>query len=498
MDKAFGPYRLRRQERLVEGPDGPVDLSARAFDLLCVLMDHSGEVVSKEAILAAVWQGVVVEENTLQVHVSALRKALDPNMIATVHGRGYRYVGPSPVAAAAPSLSPARRNHDRKPVIAVLPFANQSGDPGQQYYSDGMTEDIIDRLSRYRILSVIAVHSSFAMRGREADLAAIRDRLAVDYVVTGNVRKSAARIRIAARLTDAQTGNTVWAEHYDRPLEDVFTVQDEVAALVASALMGRVEAEAAMRSPADGRDVTSYEHVLKGIWHYRKLTVEDNERAAEQFRAALAINPSNAEALRWLSSYHMISWFMFHDREQLQKSVELGRRAAEIDPASALCHTAHAFALLWAEGRDAAAPIYRKALQANPYDPNVLAEIAVVEIYGGNLPEALALLDQAEMLNPLQPSLYAEFRAIAAFTEGRYADALPAFAAIPECAFNAAYTTACLGYLGGGEQLAMVMERVRSAGWDLLAVAADEPHADGAVRERLAEGISRAYALSKH
>ena len=100
MDLTFGPYRLKRQERRIEGPDGAVDLSARAFDLLCVLLDHAGEVMTKDDMFAAVWPGVVVEENTLQVHVSALRKALDPSMIATVHGRGYKYAGPAPEPVA--------------------------------------------------------------------------------------------------------------------------------------------------------------------------------------------------------------------------------------------------------------------------------------------------------------------------------------------------------------------------------------------------------------
>ena len=155
MHVKFGPYRMKRQERLVEGPDGAVELSARAFDLLCVLLDHAGEVVSKDAIFAAVWPGVVVEENTLQVHVSALRKVLPPDMIATVHGRGYRYAGSMPVkqdAAAAPAMA---MQVNSKPVIVVLPFENLSGDPDQQYFSDGITGDITDRLVRFRKLSVI-------------------------------------------------------------------------------------------------------------------------------------------------------------------------------------------------------------------------------------------------------------------------------------------------------------------------------------------------------
>ena len=147
----------------------------------------------------------------------------------------------------SPGASPRR---DRKPIIAVLPFENLSGDPGQQYFSDGMTEDITDRLSKYRILSVIGRYSSFAMRGREAEMREIREKLTADYVLTGSIRKSEARIRIAARLTDTRTENVMWADHYDRPLQDIFAVQDEVANIIASTLMGRVEIDVAMRSSA--------------------------------------------------------------------------------------------------------------------------------------------------------------------------------------------------------------------------------------------------------
>ena len=492
MDLQFGDFTLRHRDRQLAGPGGPADLSARSFDILNALLGRPGELVSKDELLDAVWPGVTVEDNTLQVHVAQLRKALDPAMIVTVHGRGYKYVGPNPTAAA---VQPPVREADRKPVIAVLPFENLSGDAEQQYFSDGITGDIIDRLARYRILAVIGHQSTFAMRGREADLAALRDKLGADYVVTGNLRKAGNRIRVAARLADATSGNAVWSQHYDRPLEDVFAVQDEVAALIASTLMGRVEVEAASRKPTAGADFTSYELVLKGIWHFKRLTVPDNERATELFKAALAVNPANAEALRWLSSCHVNRWFMGHDRNELRASVEMGRRAAELDPASAMCHTAHAFALLWAEGCDAAAAVYRRAVQANPDDPNVMAEIGLLEIYSGNFDKGRSMLDLAEILNPVPPLWYGEFRAIGAFAEGRYADALPGFAAIPSCVFDTCYVVACLGHLGDRNRLEAVMDRVRQSGWDVYRTAAAEPFRNEEPRRQLKLGIAKAYAL---
>ena len=151
-----------------------------------------------------------------------------------------------------------------KPSIAVLPFDNMSGDPAQQYFSDGMTADIIARLSKYRILSVIGP-PSLALRGRETGAPDMRSKLSADYILTGNIRKSRNRIRIAARLTDAKTEATLWADHYDRPLQDVFAIQDEVADIIASTLMGRVEIEVATRAPsASPAGISSYEYVLQG------------------------------------------------------------------------------------------------------------------------------------------------------------------------------------------------------------------------------------------
>jgi TolB-like protein len=493
MDVQFGPYRLNLRERKVAGPSGPVELSGRSFDILVLLLGRANEVVGKDEIFSAVWPGVVVEENTLQVHISALRKALGARLIATVHGRGYKFTGSaSPGSPAGKDAAAA----DRKPVIAVLPFGNLSRDPAEQYFSDGITEDIIDRLTRFRMISVAGRHASAGLGETADEPLKAGEVLGADYVVTGNVRRSATRIRIAARLTDCRTGGAVWAQSYDRPVEDIFAVQDEVAALVASTLVGRVEAEAATRQPAESRNLTSYDLVLRGIWHFKKLTVADNERAAELFREALELNPANAEALRWLASHYINRWFIGHDRQELHRSVELGKRAAELDPASARCHSAHAFPLIWAEGCDAASAVYRKAVQANPDDPHILAEMALVEFYRGNPRAGHALMDEAERRNPLPPLWYAEFRAIGLFAEGLYAEALPALAAIPECVFDTAYAVSCLGHLGRTGDLTGLMERVRTSGWDLEAVAVDEPFADPLVRERLLDGLERASAIA--
>ncbi len=498
MDLQFGDFRLNRRERKVTGPGGPIEVAARSFDILEVLLARPNELIDKGALLDKVWPGVAVEENTLHVHVSALRKMLDPSYIVTVHGRGYKYAGPPPVEIWARPLADGftrRPSAARKPVIAVLPFDNLSGDPEQQYFSDGITGDIIDRLTRYRILSVIGQHSSFALRDREAALSEARDKLQADFVLTGNVRKAANRIRIATRLTNAHTEAVLWADHFDRPLEDVFAIQDEVANIIANTLVGRLELEAGTRGPtADAASLSSYELVLQGIWHFKKLTTQSMALATNCLERAIASHPNNAEAHRYLAICYMSMWWNDFMPEGLTRSLVAAARGVELDPTSASCHQAYGMCRLYAENLDAAARSNAIALELNPGDPDILIETGIHRAFSGDLAAAHDFIGRAFRLNPLPPPWYAEFRGIVAFIEGQYAEAYPAFEAIPDCAYDNMYALACLGHLGDMQKARQITARNAASGrnWDYFAGAAREPYRDPEPRQRLVEGLRKA------
>ena len=269
----FGRFRFDLGRRELSRDEAPLRLGGRALDILHLLASAKGDTVSKDELLARVWPGVVVEENNLQVQVSALRKALQEeatgqSYVVTVPGRGYRLIGLIDSSHQEPALPD-------KPSIAVLPFQNMSDDPGQDYFADGMVEDIITALCHIRWLFVIARNSSFTYKGRAVDMKQVGRELGVRYVLEGGVRKLAQRVRITAQLIDVSTGAHLWADHFDGGVEDIFDLQDQVAASVVGAIspkLEQAEIERAARKPTESLD--AYDYFLRGMANVHRLARE--------------------------------------------------------------------------------------------------------------------------------------------------------------------------------------------------------------------------------
>lgn len=422
MDLEFGNYRLKRAERRLLAPNGPVELSGRSFEILSMLLERPDDVISKTELFDAVWPGLVVEENTLQVHISALRKLLPAEMIVTVHGRGYKYAGPKPFVATADATAPTR------PSIAVLPFDNMSGDPEQDYFSDGITEDIIAELGKFREFLVIARNSSFQFRGKANDVADVAKKLGIQYVVDGSVRKIGNRVRITVQLTDAVSLAHIWGEHYDRQLDDIFAIQDEITQMITARLARQTRTAITSRARARPTDnMSAYEFYLRAL---QLAAVYDAAHEAEPFlRQAVKLDPRFAAAHAMLGVVETLKFFwIYYNSDYLHSALEMAKTALQLDPDEAYGHLATGFALLYLRQFRQAEISLDRAVALNPNDPFILSFRALFLNYTDRSDEALVEINEAQRRDPYAVGWYEDFRGIILTTTGRYREATACYA----------------------------------------------------------------------
>lgn len=344
-----------------------------------------------------------------------------------------RRSGAGPVNVATPSspaplatMAPDTHRRDR-PSIAILPFVNQGRDPGQDYLSDGITEDIITELSRYHSLLVIARSSSFQFKGPAVDLAVVRQKLGVQYLVEGSVRKIGANIRVSAQLIDAESEGHLWAERYDRPAEEIFGVQDEVASAIAATLEGRIAAsgaEFARKKPT--KDWRAYDHFLQGrelMHRYRSIEAE------RCFDLAIALDPDYVHAHAWRSMALTSKYVIEGQRESpaLAEGFAGAQRALALDDADAWSHQAMGYALLWRGQSDLAGTHFDRAISLNPNDVNIACDRANWLLRADRVDEALRSLDSAFQRDPFPPTWAWEIRGSVLYQLKRYEEAIAAF-----------------------------------------------------------------------
>ena len=338
-------------------------------------------------------------------------------------------------AAPEPSQGSDRSGGTRlplpdKPSIAVLPFENLSNDPEQQYFSDGITEDIITELSRFRSLFVIAYHSSSAFKGKAVQLQGIAGELGVAYVVEGSVRRAADRVRISAQLVDAATGNHLWAERYDRDAVDIFAVQDEVARSVASTVSGRVEVAGRDRierlSPTALR---AYDLVLRARALTLKHTRADNQQALVCAERAVQLDPTSAAAhthAAWCHFYNYMAFWTADPRHSLAKAYEIVQRAIELDETDSFAHTIMASVQWFRRDFDQARTEHLEGIERNPNDFLARRFYGMFLAGTGNPEAGIEQINLAKRLNPFDTKWVPWNRGIAYFTARRYDEAITA------------------------------------------------------------------------
>jgi adenylate cyclase len=320
--------------------------------------------------------------------------------------------GPEPPATAVAEAKPALPLPG-KPSIAVLPFENLSGDPEHERLADGVTEDIITDLSRFRELFVIARNSTFVYKDKPADVRQIARELGVQYVLEGSLQADNDRVRITAQLIDATTGNHVWSERYDRPLDDVFAIQDEVTHTISASLAGvhgsvaRAHREIARRKPPE--NLQAYEYYTLGMEHKHQFTEQDNKKARELFQGALQLDPNFARAyvgLAWTHNLDIDFGWTRSRQQSLVHWVAAARRAIAADPYDSEARTALGTYYQYLNDFPRAAAEIDRSLELNPNDADRLAQAAWYYTRGGQPERSLVLMERAVRLNPHHPDWY--------------------------------------------------------------------------------------------
>ncbi len=445
----FGPFRLDADAVILFRDGEPVELGRRAVALLRLLVERARSPVSKDALIEAAWPGLAVEDSNLTVQIASMRRIFAEadgcaDWIETLPRRGYRYVGPpvstensfpEPVSPTPPTLA-----LPGKPSVAVLPFLNLSGDPEQEYFADGIVEDIVAGLSRIKWLFVVARNSSFTYKGMSVDVKRIGRELGVRYLLQGSVRKDGGRVRISAQMIEAESGGHLWTERFDRPLDDIFALQDEIALNVVGAIepnLRRAEIERVKRKRPDSLD--AYDLVLQAqsdvysgvppqvtnalVLLHRALELEptyalahafaamchhclflraglrDEDRAASVRHAQAAILHGQDDALALTFAGFSIG-MDGHDHDSAFVAVET---ALAVSPSSAITYIVGGVMFGWAADANRAIEWGERALRLSPFDPwawSAFHALALGHFHLGHFEEAVGAAYKAVQFNP--------------------------------------------------------------------------------------------------
>jgi adenylate cyclase len=415
------------------------------------------------------------------------------NLARTVHVYAIVIGGQDAPPSAEPAFGPASR-----PSVAILPFTNMSGDPGQEYFSDGITEDIITELSRFRELFVLARNSSFQYRNKAVDVRRIGHETGAQYVVEGSVRRLGDRIRITAQLIDVTSGNHIWGDRFDRDEREIFAVQDQIVRTIAGTLVGRVEAASAARAGRKPPEsLAAYECILRA----QALPLGDSAADTERKRlceTAIRLDPRYGRAFAWLAHAIFLEWFrdMGDTNAALDRALVLAQKAVQLDENDTECKNMLGWVYLFRKSFDLAEQHMRRALELNPGDPEEHAWMGALCSFLGKPEEAVEWFAQAKRLDPFfEPVWYWHMLGIAHFVACRYDDAIAVLsrsATMP--IWVPAYLAACHALMGRIDHAqAFAAEVVRRApDFSLTRLAAKEPYKRPADRERLLEGMRKA------
>jgi len=356
---------------------------------------------------------------------------------------------------------------DSKPVIAVLPFRNLENDDQDDFFSDGITEDIITNLSRFHALAVISRSSTFVYKNRELPLKQVGEELGADYVVTGSVRKSGIRLRLTVELSNCKTNVPVWRERYHREIEDIFDLQDEITDLITSAVAVKTQSASKtiqrIQVPAL---IETYTLVLQGQQKIFKYNQEQNFQARKMYEAALENESDYSRAMAALSRTHNLDWrysWTESPERSLNKAHELAQDSVLTDPGDARGYGELGFVNLYLKDHDSCLSAFETALQLNPNDTDIMSNMADALAHCGQSEEAITLLSRALLLNPFYPDQYLWYLGGAYFNLKQYENAVKTLKRMNSPTEGRRLLAACYAYLGRNDDAKFQASKVMEA-----------------------------------
>jgi TolB-like protein/Tfp pilus assembly protein PilF len=517
----FADHTLDVDRRELRRASERIAVEPQVFDLLVYLVQNRDRVVTKDDLIASVWGGRIVSDSTLTSRINAARTAVSDTgkkqrVIRTIARKGIRFVGDVRAqsdgveAARVPGPPPDDIHPERpalplpdRPAIAVLPFVNMSGDAEQEYFSDGISEDIITALSRLRWFFVIARSSSFIYKGKAVHMKQVAAELGVGYVVDGSVRKGGNRVRITVQLNDVATGSQLWAERYDRNLSDVFAVQDEITEAIVAAVEPQLYAAEnfhAQRKPPDSMD--AWDLVMRALSYYWRLARQDNVVAQALLEKAVCIDPNYGQALGVLAASHTFSAHM--GWADMATAVPIAERAAvaatRADSEDPWAHYALASVYLFRRRFEDSLAEFELALRLNPNFSLAQAYYGLALAYCGRWEEGDVAARRALRLSPRDPfsALHFGIAAYAQFVGRNYDAAMrlsrEALRQRGDFVGGHRVLTAAAGMAGEGDVATAALQELRRAQPNIsLAWIADQmPIQQDADREHYLEGFRRA------
>ncbi|HEU4693150.1 MAG TPA: winged helix-turn-helix domain-containing protein [Vicinamibacterales bacterium] len=414
----FGPFVLDVGDRSLKRNGAPIPLTPKTFDLLVTLVENSGRLVEKDSLLKTVWPDVAVEEGNLTKGVFSLRQVLEhedgPRYIETVPKRGYRFVGsvsashdePVTILSSAPAAAPSENS------IAVMPFSDMSAARDHEFFCEGMSEEIINALGRVPELRVASYTSSLRFKGKASDTQTIGRELLVTWLLEGSVRKSGDMVRIAVQLVRAADGFSAWSGRFDRMLDDIFSVQDDIAGMIAQTLTQRVAKTAGPLVTSKTSKNEAYSLYLEGRYLWNKRPGDVVWQALDRFERAVAIDADFAPAHAALAGVYgtLGAWEfgVLPPAEALAKAKAAAKRALELDPQLAAGHTAVAYATLHFDwNAERACRQFDQAIALNPAWVDAHHWHSHALCAAGRFSESLDACHQIVELDPLNPLMHA-------------------------------------------------------------------------------------------